>query len=55
MVFECRQRFYEKLPPDAREAIRRRETAGTFDDPEYGEAMDLFYRRYAFRLDPWPD
>jgi proline-specific peptidase len=49
MAFECRQRFYEKLPPDAREAIRRRETAGTFDNPEYGEAIDLFYRRYACR------
>ena len=35
--------------------IRRHETAGTFDDLEYGEAMDLFYRRYAYRLDPWPD
>ena len=54
MVFECRQRFYEKLPPDAREAIHRHEGAGTFDDPEYGEAIDLFYRRYACRLDPWP-
>jgi proline-specific peptidase len=55
MVFECRRRFYEKLPPDAREAIHRHEAAGRFDDPEYGEAMDLFYRRYACRLDPWPD
>ncbi len=55
MVFECRQRFYGKLPPDAQEAIRRHEAAGTFDDPEYGEAMDLFYRRYACRLDSWPD
>ena len=54
MVFDCRQRFYEKLPPDAREAIHRHEAAGTFDDPEYGEAIDLFYRRYACRLDPWP-
>jgi proline-specific peptidase len=55
MVFERRQRFYEKLPADAREAIRRHEAAGTFHDLEYGEAMDLFYRRYACRLDPWPD
>ena len=55
MVFGCRQRFYERLPPDAREAIHRHEAAGTFEDPEYGEAMDLFYRRYACRLDPWPD
>jgi proline-specific peptidase len=54
MVFECRRRFYEKLPPEAREAIHRNEAAGTFDDPEYAEAMDLFYRRYACRLDPWP-
>ena len=54
MVFECRRRFYEKLPPNARETIHRNEAAGTFDDPEYAEAMDLFYRRYACRLDPWP-
>ena len=54
MVFECRQRFYEKLPPHAREAIHKHESAGTFDDPEYANAMDLFYRRYACRLDPWP-
>ena len=54
MVFECRRRFYEKLPPGTREAIREHETAGTFDDPEYAEAMDLFYQRYACRLDPWP-
>ena len=54
MVFECRQRFYEKLPPDAREAIHEHEAAGPFDDPGYSEAMDLFYRRYACRLDPWP-
>ena len=54
MVFECRRRFYEKLPPNAREVIRGNEAAGTFDDPEYAKAMDLFYRRYACRLDPWP-
>ena len=54
MVLECRQRFYEKRPPDAREAIHEHEAAGTFDDPGYAEAMDLFYRRYACRLDPWP-
>lgn len=54
MVFECRRRFYEKLPPDAREAIHEHEAAGTFDNPQYAEAMDLFYRRYACRLEPWP-
>ncbi len=52
MVFECRRRFYGKLPPEAREAIQEHEAAGSFDDPEYAEAMDLFYRRYACRLDP---
>jgi proline-specific peptidase len=45
MVFECRRRLYEKLPPDAREAIHGHGAAGTFDAPEYGEAMNLFYRR----------
>ncbi len=52
MVFECRRRFYEKLPPEAQQAIQEHEAAGSFDDPEYAEAMDLFYRRYACRLDP---
>ncbi|WP_166172878.1 proline iminopeptidase-family hydrolase [Rubrobacter tropicus] len=54
-MLECRQGFYDGLPRDAREAIRKHEAAGTFEDPEYGEAMDLFYRRHACRLDPWPN
>ena len=53
-MLENRRDFYEKLPPDARDAIRKHEAAGTFDDPEYAEAMDLFHRRYTCRLDPWP-
>lgn len=54
-MLDRRQDFYEKLPREARSAIRKHEAAGTFDDPEYGEAMDLFHRRYSCRLDPWPD
>ena len=50
-----RQDFYGRLPRDAREAIRKHEADGTFGDPEYAEAMNLFHRRYSCRLDPWPD
>lgn len=53
-MLERRRDFYERLPQNAREAIRKHEAAGTFGDPEYAEAMDLFHRRYSCRLDPWP-
>ena len=54
-MIENRQGFYERLPRRTREAIREHEAAGTFEHPEYAEAMDLFHRRYTCRLDPWPD
>ncbi len=54
-MIENRRGFYERLPWHAREAIRKHEAAGTFEHPEYAEAMDLFHRRYTCRLDPWPD
>ena len=54
-MLENRQSFYDAPPTPTREAIRRHEAAGTFDDPEYVEAMEAFHRRYTCRLDPWPD
>ena len=45
----------ETMPSEERDAIRRHETAGTFADPEYVAATDLFYRRHLCSLDPWPD
>ena len=49
-----RQGFFEKLPAEARDAIREHEAAGTLDAPEYAAAMGLFHRRHTCRLDPWP-
>jgi len=43
------------LPPEAQDAIRRHEEAGTTDDPEYEAALMEFYTRYLCRVDPWPD
>ena len=54
-MLENRKSFFERLPETERAAIRRHEAAGTFDSPEYAEAMDIFHRRFTCRLDPWPD
>ena len=54
-MLEQRQSFFEGLPATTRNAIRRHEAAGTFDDPEYAQAVDVFHRRHTCRLDPWPD
>jgi L-proline amide hydrolase len=45
----------DTLAPETKATILRHEEAGTTDDPEYGEAVQEFYRRYVCRLDPWPD
>ncbi len=48
-------RLREALPPDVQETLLRHEAAGTTSDPEYEEAMLVYYRRHVCRLDPWPD
>ncbi|MDH2445234.1 proline iminopeptidase-family hydrolase [Amnibacterium sp. CER49] len=47
-------RLKQDLPPRTRDALDRHEAAGTYDDPEYLAAVDVFYRRHVCRLDPWP-
>jgi L-proline amide hydrolase len=42
------------LPSEVEETLRRHEAAGTTDNPEYGEACDVFYGRHVCRLDEWP-
>ena len=54
-MLENRKAFFERLPEAERAAIRRHESAGAFDAPEYAEAMDLLHKHYTCRLDPWPD
>ena len=43
-----------ELPPGVDDTLRKHEDAGTTDDPEYAEAVEVFYRRHLCRLDPWP-
>jgi L-proline amide hydrolase len=42
------------LPPEVEQTLRRHEEAGTTDNPEYGEACDVFYSRHVCRLEEWP-
>ena len=44
-----------ELPPEVEATLRKHEEAGTFTDPEYEEAVMVFYRRHLCRVDPWPD
>lgn len=45
----------EALPRDVQATLVKHEAAGSTDDPEYQEAMMVFYRRHVCRADPWPD
>jgi proline-specific peptidase len=49
------QRLRSELPPEVEATLRRHEEAGTTEDPEYEEAVMVFYRRHLCRTDPWPD
>ncbi len=48
-------RLREGLPPDIQETLLRHEAAGTTDDPEYQQAMMVFYERHVVRLTPIPE
>ena len=43
------------LPEDIQEAIRQHEASGTFDSPEYQQALQVFYERFVARKLPWSD
>ncbi len=47
-------RLREALPLDVQETLLRHEQAGTTDDPEYQQAMMVFYDRHVIRLNPIP-
>jgi proline-specific peptidase len=48
-------RLRADLPPEVNQTLLRHESAGTTSDPEYQEAMLVFYQRHVCRVDPWPD
>jgi len=45
----------EALPPEVQSTLLKHEAAGSTNDPEYQEAMMVFYRLHVCRADPWPD
>jgi proline iminopeptidase len=47
--------YIRQLPPDVQETLARHQQAGTLDTEEYKQAMEEFYRRHVFRLDPLPE
>lgn len=48
-------RLRRGLPDDVQRILARHERAGTTDDPEYQQAMVVFYERHVCRRTPWPD
>ncbi|KAI0375708.1 prolyl aminopeptidase-2 [Pilatotrama ljubarskyi] len=53
-VKAAKDELLTKLPPDIQDTIIRSEEAGTTDSQEYKDAVQVFYKRYLCRLDPWP-
>lgn len=48
-------RLRNELPPEVEATLLRHEIAGTTDDPEYQQAMMVFYERHVIRVVPMPD
>ena len=50
------QRAYlAELSEADQESIQNAEANGTFDSPEYQDAMMRYYKRHVCRLEPWPE
>ena len=47
-------RLRNELPPEVQATLLQHETAGTTDDPQYQEAMMVFYERHVCRVVPMP-
>jgi L-proline amide hydrolase len=48
-------RLRDELPPQVQATLLRHERAGTTEDPEYKEAVRVFYDRHVCRVTPWPE
>jgi L-proline amide hydrolase len=48
-------RLRNELPPEVQATLLRHEATGTTDDPEYLQAMQVFYERHVIRVVPMPD
>ena len=48
-------RLREQLPPEVNAALLKHEANETTDDPEYQDAMGVFYDRHVIRVKPMPE
>lgn len=51
---EAAQQLLSKLPQDVQDAIRENDANKTYDNPEYQNAVLVYYQNYLYRGDPWP-
>lgn len=49
------ERLKSKLPRNVRNTMRKYEELGDYENPEYLDAIKVFYRKHFCRLDRWPD
>jgi proline iminopeptidase len=49
------ERMKSKLPKDVLETMKKYEEQGDYENPEYVNAMMVFYKRHLCRLDQWPE
>ena len=51
---EVTGRLRESLPREVQEVLDRCEREGRTESKEYEEAVEVFYRRFLCRVEPWP-
>ena len=49
------RRLRTELPVDVQATLDKYEAAGDYDNPDYQEAVMVFYRKHLCRLPEWPD
>jgi len=48
------QRMKSQLPEDVQAVMKKYEELGDYENPEYVEAVEVFYRKHLCRLNEWP-
>jgi len=54
MTFEEMQRLKLALPTQVYETLKKYEATGDYENPEYQNAVMVFYRKHLCRLEEWP-
>ena len=49
------QRMKKKLPAGVQATMAKYESLGEYENPEYADAVMVYYKKHLCRLDPWPD